>query len=200
MAGLPPPPPGLDIHASRQSTLYAAGITTEVLALVTVILRLWCRKITKSGYRLDDWLIVAAAVSMFRRFWLYSPKLTHVKVLSVGYMTDTMISEYSSPVRSCRLPRNADRFGRKVVKKGGGLHLWVQRPNFVTDFFRGLFISEILYFLLLCTVKFSILAFYRRIFITTIMIPVYILASLVLAWGIAVVCPVPWLSMDDRCN
>ncbi|KAI4254521.1 MAG: hypothetical protein LQ352_003055 [Teloschistes flavicans] len=139
MTQLPPPPPGLDIHASRQASIYAASITTEALALVAVVLRFWCRKMTKTAYRLDDWLVVAAASA------------------------------------------------RKVAKEGGGLHLWIQGPNFVTDFFRGLFISQILYFLLLCTVKFSILAFYKRIFATTIKIPVYILASLVLAWGVAVI-------------
>lgn len=69
MAGLPPPPPGLNIHATRQPSIYAASITTEVLALVAVVLRFWCRKITKSAYKLDDWLIVAAAVSIFRRFY-----------------------------------------------------------------------------------------------------------------------------------
>lgn len=70
MATSPPPPPvpeGLDIHASRAPQLYAASTITYVFAVVAVALRLWCRKVLKSGYRLDDWLIIAALVSALRK-------------------------------------------------------------------------------------------------------------------------------------
>ena len=54
--------PSYDIHESRQPQLYASGIITYTLAVLAVGLRLWCRKLLKSGFRLDDWLIVAAVV------------------------------------------------------------------------------------------------------------------------------------------
>ena len=66
MPALPPPPPGLDIHASRQPSLYAATIITWILAVVAVGLRFWCRKMTKSGYKLDDWLVVVATVNIYQ--------------------------------------------------------------------------------------------------------------------------------------
>ncbi|KAL9129396.1 MAG: hypothetical protein Q9175_007303 [Cornicularia normoerica] len=46
MSALPSPPPGLDIHASRQPSLYAATIITWVLSVIA----------------LDDWLVVAATI------------------------------------------------------------------------------------------------------------------------------------------
>ncbi|KAL8726561.1 MAG: hypothetical protein Q9181_005998 [Wetmoreana brouardii] len=139
MAELPPPPPGLDIHATRQPSLYAASIITWILAVLAVALRFWCRRLTKSGYKLDDWLIFAAAPAF------------------------------------------------EGIQQGFGLHLWVLSPNFITYFFKGLFTGEILYALVLCITKFSILAFHRRIFATTIKVAVYILAAVVTAWGIAII-------------
>ncbi|KAL8737027.1 MAG: hypothetical protein Q9181_002091 [Wetmoreana brouardii] len=139
MSELPPPPPGVDIHASRQPSLYAASIITWILAVLAVALRFWCRRLTKSGYKLDDWLIVAA---------------THAF---------------------------------KGIQQGYGLHLWVLGPDFITNFFKNLFTGEILYTLVLCTTKYSILAFYRRIFATTIKVAVYVLAAVVTAWAIAVI-------------
>ena len=67
MSAPPPPPPGLDIYATRQPSIYAATIITCILALVAVGLRIWCRKLTKSGYGLDDWLVVVAGVGIRSR-------------------------------------------------------------------------------------------------------------------------------------
>ena len=74
MSGLPPPPPDLDIHATRQPELYAAQLATYILAVIAVGLRFWARKLLKAGYWLDDWIAVAALVrlrgctpSMFRK-------------------------------------------------------------------------------------------------------------------------------------
>ena len=67
MSALPPPPPGLDIHASRQPSLYAAAIITYILAVVAVGLRFWSRKLTQSRYQLDDWLVAAAGVGIRSR-------------------------------------------------------------------------------------------------------------------------------------
>lgn len=147
MSAPPPPPPGLDIHASRQASLYAATITTWVLAVAAVGLRFWCRKLTKSGYKIDDWFVVAATL------------------FALGFLISTLV----------------------WVRQGYGLHLWVLGPEFVADFFKNLYTGEILYTLVLCFAKFSILAFYRRIFAREIRTPVYILAGFVTAWGIAVI-------------
>lgn len=73
------------------------------------------------------------------------------------------------------------------VQRGFGLHLWVLGPGYVTEFFKFLFAGEIMYFVILCLVKYSILAFYRRIFARNVRIPVYILVGLVTAWGSAMI-------------
>lgn len=104
MTQLPPPPPGLDIHASRQASIYAASITTEALALVAVVLRFWCRKMTKTAYRLDDWLVVAAAVSIYQSFYLHVLNLMTVEILSIGLTTDILISQCSHQVQRARVP------------------------------------------------------------------------------------------------
>ena len=64
---VPLPPPGLDIYASRQPSVYAATIITCILAIVAVGLRFWCRKLTKAEYDWDDWLVVVAGVGIRSR-------------------------------------------------------------------------------------------------------------------------------------
>lgn len=72
--------------------------------------------------------------------------------------------------------------------QGYGKHLEVLDPNtFLADFFKNLFAGEILYTLLIVTVKFSILAFYWRLFGRSVKIPVWILGGITAAWGIAVI-------------
>ena len=83
-------------------------------------------------------------------------------------------------------PIEADSLSQGV-HQGYGLHLWLLGPEYVMDFFKNLYTGEILYTLVLCFAKYSILAFYQRIFARNIRIPVYILAGFVTAWGIAVV-------------
>ncbi len=67
------------------------------------------------------------------------------------------------------------------------MHLWVLGPNYLASSFKILWTGEFLYPLVLCLAKYSILAFYRRIFASTIKIPVYIIAGFVTAWGISFV-------------
>ena len=80
------------------------------------------------------------------------------------------------------------------IRQGCGLHIWVLPPNFWTDFLRSLYIGEILYFLILCFAKYSILAFYLRIFTAKIRHPVYVLTGIITAWGVAVVSLSPSIS------
>ena len=73
------------------------------------------------------------------------------------------------------------------IVQGFGKHFQVLGPDFFTVFFKHLFIGEILYTLVLCLVKYSILAFYWRLFGSSIRIPMYVFGSIVSAWGVAVV-------------
>lgn len=58
-------PAGVDLSETRQPELYASGITTFVLAVLAVCLRLWARKLLKARCLLDDWLIIGALVGRF---------------------------------------------------------------------------------------------------------------------------------------
>ena len=77
---------------------------------------------------------------------------------------------------------------RLGVHRGVGRHIELYGPEGVKHFYLSLFVCEILYTLTLCLTKFSILLFFLRIFgKTNIRIPIYILASIVTGWAIAVV-------------
>ena len=53
---------------------------------------------------------------------------------------------------------------------------------------KGLFVSELTYFGVLLCVKFSVLAFYWRIFVmSSIRLPIYVLAASITMWFVAVV-------------
>lgn len=64
MASLGPPPPGIDLQASRQGNLVASWAATWGLAVAAVILRVLCRKLAKIRFWLDDWFIIASLVSI----------------------------------------------------------------------------------------------------------------------------------------
>jgi hypothetical protein len=60
-----PPPPGLDLSESRRANLYAAYSSTYGLAVVAVVLRLWCRtRVSKVGLWWDDYLICLVLASI----------------------------------------------------------------------------------------------------------------------------------------
>lgn len=74
------------------------------------------------------------------------------------------------------------------LHQGYGRHFEVlDRNTFVPTFFKNLFTGEIIYTLVIVTVKFSILAFYWRLFTQAIRLPVYILGAITSAWGLAVI-------------
>ena len=71
---------------------------------------------------------------------------------------------------------------------GLGRHIWVAPPDAALVWAKGLFISEVCYTVIICSNRFSVLAFYWRIFKPSkIRIPIYLLVASVSAWGIAVV-------------
>ena len=63
MSASPPAPAGIDLRASRQPQIYGATITTFILAVIAVSLRILSRRIADAGVRLDDYLAIASAVS-----------------------------------------------------------------------------------------------------------------------------------------
>lgn len=75
-----------------------------------------------------------------------------------------------------------------MIGLGLGRHIWVGPPDAALAWAKGLFISEVSYTCIICSVKFSLLAFYWRIFKQSkIRIPIYVLTLVVSAWGTAVV-------------
>lgn len=75
-----------------------------------------------------------------------------------------------------------------VVQHGLGKHIWAGPPDAGVVWAQGLFISELTYTGTICSIKFSLLCFYWRIFKQSrIRIPIYVLAAVVSCWGIAVV-------------
>ncbi|KAI6084699.1 hypothetical protein F4821DRAFT_242130 [Hypoxylon rubiginosum] len=75
-----------------------------------------------------------------------------------------------------------------MVSHGVGRHIWVGSPDAAEVWATGLFISEVVYTLTVVMVKLSTLSFYWRLFASkrSIRIPIWILVSIVSAWGIAV--------------
>ena len=83
---------------------------------------------------------------------------------------------------------------RTVTTRGGfGKHIWAAPLDGFEVYFHGLFIAEYLYTMSIVLVKWSILAFYWRIFgsVSLTRLPIWILFGIISAWGIAVVCPPP---------
>ena len=77
-----------------------------------------------------------------------------------------------------------------VIDHGLGRHTWSGPPDAAAAWAKGLFVSEVSYTCIICSVKFSLLAFYWRIFKQSkIRVPIYVLVAVVSAWGIAVVSP-----------
>ncbi|KAI1853311.1 hypothetical protein JX265_000190 [Neoarthrinium moseri] len=76
-----------------------------------------------------------------------------------------------------------------MVPQGLGKHIWVAPADALKSYFLGLFIAEWTYTLSLVLVKCSILAFYWRIFSAEpkTRLFIYIMAGMVLSWGIAVI-------------
>lgn len=75
-----------------------------------------------------------------------------------------------------------------MIRYGLGRHIWIAPQGALTVFLQGLFISELCYTGVLVIVKFSILALYWRIFrVRSMQISIYVVATLVTCWGVAVV-------------
>ncbi|KAL8872930.1 MAG: hypothetical protein Q9174_001533 [Haloplaca sp. 1 TL-2023] len=74
-----------------------------------------------------------------------------------------------------------------MVHHGLGKHIWVAPMDAGVVWAKGLFISEVSYTIIICSIKFSLLAFYWRLFKQSkIRVPIYILTFVVSCWGLAV--------------
>ncbi|KAH7124688.1 hypothetical protein EDB81DRAFT_846977 [Dactylonectria macrodidyma] len=76
-----------------------------------------------------------------------------------------------------------------TTRGGFGKHIWAAPLDGLKVYFQGLFIAEYLYTLSIVLVKWSILAFYWRIFgsVSSTRLPIWVLFGIVSAWGIAVI-------------
>ena len=59
--------------------------------------------------------------------------------------------------------------------------------SFGEDYLKAIFLEQVLYIIVIGLVKYSILAFYWRLFGASIRIPCYILGAITTCWGIATV-------------
>ncbi|CAD6563631.1 MAG: hypothetical protein ASARMPRED_000099 [Alectoria sarmentosa] len=73
------------------------------------------------------------------------------------------------------------------LSQGFGRHYEVLRGDSETEFFKLDFAAWILYALVICLVKFSILTFYQRLFAASIRLPCYILGIITTCWGVATI-------------
>ena len=77
-----------------------------------------------------------------------------------------------------------------VIDHGFGRHIWSGPPDAAAAWAKSRFIAEVSYTCIICSVKFSLLAFYWRMFKQSkICVLIYVLVAVVSAWGIAVVSP-----------
>lgn len=61
----------INLSDNRQPDLYASSTIPFALALISVLLRFWCRWTNRAGLKLDDWLILTALVrSHFQSIFL----------------------------------------------------------------------------------------------------------------------------------
>ncbi|KAL8821621.1 MAG: hypothetical protein Q9223_000364 [Gallowayella weberi] len=152
------PPPGTDLSATQVPRILGVNIATFCLAVIAIILRFTARRLTRAAFWWDDWLMIPAIV---RRLMSFSDRGTN---------------------------RDLDVFRFDVLRVDHLQHIWTAPMDAGVVWAKGLFISEVSYTIIICSIKFSLLAFYWRIFKQSkIRIPIYVLGFIVSCWGIAVI-------------
>lgn len=88
------------------------------------------------------------------------------------------------------------------MRKSLGMHLaTITDPAQIIDFLKMIFIGNILYVWGIATIKFSVLAFYWRLFSVNARLVIYIVTFMAAAWLIALVCmPSNYLGRSDLMN
>ena len=189
MSSIPLIPPGLDIYGSKAPQCYAAAIATYLFAVIAVALRFWARRLMKAEIWVDDWTAAAALVGFQRR---HSGSFVRQ---ALTFLTRCWLLGPSLVQLSVRLPKNSvNEAIKKILKKGKtglhqgfGQHFEVLGMDFASTFGKNFWTGELLYCLTIGLVKFSILAFYWRLFKVSIRIPVYVLRAVTICWEIGVV-------------
>ncbi|KAL8727983.1 MAG: hypothetical protein Q9181_005500 [Wetmoreana brouardii] len=144
--------------------MLGVNIATFCLAVIAIILRFTARRLTHAAFWWDDWLMLPAIVR----------RTIHVADLWTKY------GQVFAAVM-CFVSLTY------MVDHGLGRHIWVAPMDAAVVWAKGLFISEVSYTIIICSIKFSLLAFYWRIFKQSkIRIPIYVLGAIVSCWGIAI--------------
>jgi hypothetical protein len=74
------------------------------------------------------------------------------------------------------------------MRKLLGMHITaVTDPNEIVDFLRNVYIAQILYVLCIVAIKYSVLAFYWRLFSVRARTLIYVVTFMVTGWLIALV-------------
>jgi hypothetical protein len=86
------------------------------------------------------------------------------------------------------------------MRKSLGVHITVLMPPDIIDFFKSVFIGQILYTFSITTIKLSVLAFYWRLFEIKARTTIYIVTAMSISWCIAIVRPPPPISSNMQTN
>ena len=109
-----------------------------------------------------------------------------VQAIATGFLVSALVCKLLHLLN--QIGNSHSGFSILGIHQGLGLHYEMLDPDiFLTHFFKCLFVGEILYLTVICLVKYSILAFYWRLFGKSIRVPVQILAGVTTLWGLAVV-------------
>ena len=184
-------PSVVDIHKTKAPQLYAAAITTYVLAVIAVALRFSARRLNKKfGIGWDDWTVTVALVCFRNKVQLIEP-LSTLTVISVRHH---WVLRYGNCLQVCQIYHhcclNVMLIKHSIaLHQGFGEHYEVLSDSYAITIGKALFAEEILYCAVIGLVKLSILTFYWRLFNphTSTQISCYILGTIVICWEIAVV-------------
>lgn len=164
-----PQPDTMDVESLEhyRRRLDGAAISTYVMVMILVPLKLWCRK-RSGGWRnlgLDDFITVVSLLFASAFFWL------------------CLIGQFEKHISICwpgahHLSGMRPYIGKQVTE--------LQIPE-VIQFLKLVFWGQILYVWAIPVIKFSILAFYWRLFSVSARIPIWIAFFIVFAWLMALV-------------
>ncbi|KAL8952372.1 MAG: hypothetical protein Q9222_001708 [Ikaeria aurantiellina] len=171
----------------RTASLYAAAISMIVLPTIAVALRLACRRHLKAPISHDDIAICVALVSPALALRSHGIDVAAGAVLGLKLDAHPLYASGDSP-RTLMLQWS--RLTIKGAHYGSGRHTILSPIPDVVHFVQMEYAIELTYCVLITTTKFSILLFYRRVFInsTTVLsfrIAWYCITAFAFLWGIS---------------
>ena len=203
------------LHLSETSSLIAlrsVGISTWTVALIVVCLRFTARRLSKSGFWYDDWLMIPAVVSFLFLLirhprWVfqahvYASSFLRGYVLHLLYRVSHLLCVQGCSKGCYELTGNCHATASSyvlsldrsfhdgdAVTESKLLHL-----HDVKGFIKAELVCEICWAVVIWIVKSSILAFYWRLFSTRsrlLRVIIWALGEFVACWGVVVVRPRP---------